>query len=246
MGTHCSISNVWGAPYLRSRSVKPPTPMLQVTTRPLSDAERRLLRRRSSVPKLGSVYWMRDERRAALVTVSICAAIVLIAVLVRFSIVGAVVAGAFALMRFNGYRQRNRLRRHMLAYRQRLAEELESGQAHTITCRPSRIIEREEFEDEGALWIFDGGEGRYLVICGQEYYETPRFPSSHFELVMGARHRLVIGIRSHGLRVPSTIVVKGDDIAWDSFPDSAISFFTAPRNAELSVILRGLGKATAA
>ena len=63
---------------------------------------------------------------------------------------------------------------------------------------------------------------------------------------MGARHRSVIGIRSHGLRVPSTIVVKGDDIAWDSFPDSAVSFFTATRNAELQVILRGLDKATAA
>ena len=61
------------------------------------------------------------------------------------------------------------------AYRQRLAEELESGQAHTITCRPSRIIEREEFEDEGALWIFDGGEGRSMAICGQEYYGDASF-----------------------------------------------------------------------
>ena len=102
------------------------------------------------------------------------------------------------------------MRRHMLAHRRRLAEELESGQAHAITCRPSRIIEREEFEDEGSLWIFDGGDGRYLAICGQEYYETPRFPSPHFEVVMGARHRLVVGIRSHGLRVPSTLAVKGE------------------------------------
>ena len=98
----------------------------------------------------------------------------------------------------------------MLAHRRRLAEELESGQAHAITCRPSRIIEREEFEDEGSLWIFDGGDGRYLAIRGQEYYETPRFPSPHFEVVMGARHRLVVGIRSHGLRVPSTLAVKGE------------------------------------
>jgi hypothetical protein len=189
---------------------------------------------------------MRDERRAALVTVSICAAIFLIAALVGFPVVGAVVAGTFALMRFSGYRERRRLRRHMLAHRQRLAEELESGQAHVITCRPSRIIEREEFEDRGALWIFDGGEGRYLVISGQEYYETPRFPSSHFEVVMGARHRLVVGIRSHGLRVPSTLVVKGDDITWDSFPDRDITVFSAPPSAELPVILRSLETSTAA
>lgn len=220
--------------------------MLQETTRPLSEAERRLLRRRSAVPKVGSVFWMRNERCAALITASICAVIVLLGVLVRFPVIGAIVAGLFALVRFSGYRERRRLRRHMLAYRKRLAEELELGQAHVITCRPSRIIEREEFEDEGALWIFDGGDGRYLAICGQEYYETPRFPSAHFEVVMGARHSSVVGIRSHGLRVPSTLVVKGDDIAWDSFPDRDITVFTAPPNAELPVILRSLENFTAA
>ena len=115
----------------------------------------------------------------------------------------------------------------MLAHRQKFAEDLESGQAHVITCRPTRIIEREEFEDEGALWIFDGGEGRYLVISGQEYYKTPRFPSSHFEVVMGARHGLVIGIRSHGLRIPSTLPVTGDDIPWDNLPNSDITVFSA-------------------
>lgn len=220
--------------------------MLQETTRPLSEAERRLLRMRSAVPKLGSVFWMRDERRAAVITASICAVIVLVGVLARFWVIGAIVAATFALIRFSGYRERRRLRRHMLAYRQRLAEELESGLAHAITCHPSRIIEREEFEDEGALWIFDGGDGRYLAICGQDYYETPRFPSSHFEVVMGARHRSVIGIRSRGLRAPSTLVVKGDDIAWDSFPDRDITVFSAPPNAELPVILRSLETSTAA
>src|SRR5262245_50204716 len=138
--------------------------MLQETIRPLNEAERRLLRRRSAVPKVGSVYWMRDERRAALITVCICAVIGLIGLLVSFPVVGAVVAGAFALMRFSGYQERQKLRRHMLTHRQRLAEELEAGQAHSIICRPSRIIEREEFEDEGSLWIFDGGDGRYLAI----------------------------------------------------------------------------------
>lgn len=188
---------------------------------------------------------MRDERRAALITASTCVAIILVGVLVRFPVVAAVVAGVFVLMRFSGYRERRKLRRHMLAYRQRLAEELESGQAHTIVCRPSRIIEREEFEDEGAFWVFDGGDGRYLAICGQDYYETPRFPSSLFEVVLGARHRLVVGIRSRGPRVPSTLVVKGDDITWDSFPGRDITVFTAPLNAELPVILRSLETATA-
>lgn len=195
------------------------------------------------MPKLGSVYWMRDERRAALVTGSICVVIVLTGVMLRCPIAAAVVAGVFAVMRFRGYWERRQLRHHMLAHRQTLAEELESGQARSIVCQPNRIIEREETEDEGALWIFDGGNGLYLAICGQEYYKTPRFPSAHFEVVMGARHGTVIGIRSHGLRVPSTLVVKGDDIPWDSFPDKDITLFSAPPSAELPVILRGLQNA---
>lgn len=219
--------------------------MLQESTRPLSKAERRLLLRRSTVPKLGSVYWMRDERRATWVTVSICAVVIVVGVIVRFPLVGAVAASAFALMRFSGYLERRRLRRHNLTHRQKLVEELESGQAYAITCRPQRIIEREEFEDEGAFWIFDGGDGRYLAICGQDYYETPRFPSSHFEVVLGARHRSIVGIRSHGLRMASTLVVKGDGIAWDSFPDGDITVFTAPKDAELPVLMRSLEKATA-
>jgi hypothetical protein len=198
------------------------------------------------MPKLGSVFWMRDERRAALITASVCAVIMLVGVLARYPVIGTMVGGTFALMRFRGYRERQRLRRHMLAHRQRLAEELESGQVHVITCQPSRIIEREEFEDEGAFWIFDGGDGRYLAICGQEYYETPRFPSAHFEVVMGVRHRLLIGIRSRCLRAPSTLLVKGDDIAWDSFPNRDITLFSAPPNAELPIILRCLETSTAA
>ena len=195
------------------------------------------------MPKPGGVYWMRNEKRTALITVFVCAAIVLIGVLARFPIVGAIVAGTFALIRFSGYRERRRLKGHMVAYRQQLSEELDSGIARAITCHPKRIIEREEFEDEGAFWIFDGGNGRYLAICGQEYYETPRFPSSQFEVIMGSRHGSVIGIRSRGLRVPSTLVVSGDDIAWETFPDRPITVFSAPANAELSVILRGLDAA---
>jgi hypothetical protein len=186
---------------------------------------------------------MRDESRAALITTSICIAVILIGALTRLVFVGAIIACVFAFMRFNGYRERRRLRRHMLAFRRKLSEELEAGQVYSVVCRPSRIIEREEFEDEGSLWVFDGGDGNYLAICGQEYYETPRFPSSHFEIVMGARHQSVVGIRSHGLRVPSTLVVNGDDIAWKAFPNKNITFFTAPPNAELPVILRSLEKA---
>lgn len=134
----------------------------------------------------------------------------------------------------------------MLSYRQNLAEELATGEAHAIKCSPTRIIEREEFEDEGAFWIFDGGDGSYLALCGQEYYESRRFPSSLFEIVLGARHKSFIGIRSKGPRIPSTLIVSGKDISWDTFPGKDITLFRAPANAELPEILRGLGAAYAA
>ena len=220
-------------------------PMLKETARPLSASERRLLQRRTTLPKTGSVAWMQDERRTAWVTVSICMTMIPLGALTCSAEVGAVLAGIFALLRFRSYRQRMQWRKHMLAHRQMLIEELESGQAYAITCQPSRIIEREEFEDEGALWIFDGGEGQYLAICGQEYRETARFPSAHFEVVMGSRHRLVIGIRSRGLRMPSTLVVGGDDIPWDRFPRKDITVFSAAPDAELPVILRSLAAARA-
>lgn len=219
--------------------------MIQETLRPLNDAERRLLKRRSALPQMGSVYWMSDERQAALVTAAVCAVVVLIGVVGRHPMAGAVVAVAFGLMRLSGYRERRRLRRSILANRQKILEELETGQVRVISCQPSRIIEREEFEDEGAFWIFDGGDGRYLAICGQDYHETPRFPSADFEVVLSARHRLALGIRSRAPRMPSTLVVKGKDIEWDSFPEHEITVFSAAPNAEVPAIMQALEKAPA-
>lgn len=220
--------------------------MLAEVNRPFSPAERRLLRRRAAVPKIGSVFWMRDERRTLAWTLGICVGLLAAGEMFQQLIVASIAAMIFACVRLGGYHERCRLLAHQLTFRQRLAEELESGTAHSITCRPKRIIEREEFEDEGALWIFDGGEGRYLALFGQDYYETPRFPSSHFEVVIGTRHRTVIGIRSFSTRLPSTIVVTDDDIAWGTFPEQDVSTFAASPDAELPAILHAFRTMSAA
>jgi hypothetical protein len=214
--------------------------MLAEVSRPFSAAERRLLRRRATIPKVGSVFWMRDERRTLAWTIGICVALLAVGAFLQQLIVAAVMGAIIALVRLGGYLERRRLRQHQLAFRQRLTEELESENAYTVTCRPTRIIEREEFEDEGTLWIFDGGEGRYLVLCGQDYYSTARFPSSQFEVVMGSLHRTVIGIRSHGPRIQSSKIVSGEQIGWDVFPERDVTLFDAPADAELSTILCAL------
>jgi hypothetical protein len=213
--------------------------MLQELTRPFTRAERRLLRRRALPPKVGTVFWMQDERRLLVRTLTIVAVMVLIGALFHQIFAASILAMLFGLVRFRDYRERRKLCRHHETFRQQMAEELESGNAYAVTCRPTRIFEREEFEDEGAFWIFDGGDGRYLILCGQGFYETPRFPSAHFEVVLGARHRMVIGIRSHGLRVPS-INVTGNEIPWDEFPDEEVTMLEAPANSELPAILQAL------
>jgi hypothetical protein len=133
----------------------------------------------------------------------------------------------------------------MQTFHQRLAEELEAGQARVIMCRPVRIFEREEFEDEGSFWIFDGGEGVYLAMCGQDYERTSRFPSSYFEVVLGVRHGTVITIKSHDSHMPSTIVVSGEQVTWRTFPERDVTVFSAGRGSDLLEILEKLGAASA-
>jgi hypothetical protein len=208
--------------------------MIQDTTRPLTKAERRVLTKRATVPPVGKVDWMRDERITLIVTVAICAAIVVIGTFMHAHWLALIIAGAIALIQLSGYQQRRYIRRHTLVHRQELAEELEAGQARVIACSPTRIIERPEYEDEGTFWFFDGGDGRYLALCGEE---SARFPSSQFEVVIGARHGWIIGIRSRGTRVASTLVVNPEDVAWESFPNKGYTVFSAPPNAELREIL---------
>jgi hypothetical protein len=211
--------------------------MLQETARPFTAGEQRLLRRRGVIPKLGTVYWMPNWRRRVLWTAIIVGSVIGIGHLVGYSVPAYVAAGVFAYISYSDYRERVKVQRAALSYREKLREELEGGLAHSILCRPKRIIEREEFEDEGALWIFDGGDGKYLAICGQDHYATPRFPSAEFEVVLGSRNRTLIGIRLRGMRMASTLVVTEKEIPWDAFPTDAITIFAAPANAELPVLV---------
>jgi hypothetical protein len=164
--------------------------MLEEVTRPFTRAEQRLIRRRVLPPKVGTVFWMQDERRLLVRTFTIVAVIMMIGALFHQTLAASILAVLFGFVRFRDYRERRKLCRHHETFRQKMAEDLESGNAYAIICRPKRIFEREEFEDEGAFWIFDGGDGRYMVLCGQSFYETPRFPSAHFEVGCPASIRL--------------------------------------------------------
>jgi hypothetical protein len=51
-----------------------------------------------------------------------------------------------------------------------------------VDVRASELVEIEEQEDEGACWLFQLKE-EILVLSGQEYYETARFPNDDFSLI---------------------------------------------------------------
>lgn len=59
---------------------------------------------------------------------------------------------------------------------------LEENKVKVIHCQSERMLEFEEFEDEGAEYLFQVETGRIFHLFGQEYYETGKFPNSDFEL----------------------------------------------------------------
>jgi len=56
-----------------------------------------------------------------------------------------------------------------------------SARVETISCK--RFIEVEEFEDEGACYLFEIDDKRLFLLFGQEYYSDAEFPSTDFSLV---------------------------------------------------------------
>ncbi|WP_319372024.1 hypothetical protein [uncultured Ilyobacter sp.] len=93
-------------------------------------------------------------------------------------------------------------------------EILERDTAKVIHCSSSKMIEFEEVEDEGAQYLFQVDENKIFNIAGQEYYETPLFPSSNFELVtiLGPREKeyLDFHIQCFGHKLSPLMVVPKD------------------------------------
>jgi hypothetical protein len=70
---------------------------------------------------------------------------------------------------------------------QTLAERYESAcrrnEAEVIHIRSTEYISFEEHEDEGACYAFALERGGVLLLHGQQYYPTSRFPSLDFSIV---------------------------------------------------------------
>jgi hypothetical protein len=60
---------------------------------------------------------------------------------------------------------------------------LAANYARVTRIASDRVVEFEEFEDEGACYAFDAGNGRAVILTGQEFYEDESFPNSDFSIV---------------------------------------------------------------
>lgn len=64
-----------------------------------------------------------------------------------------------------------------------LESALRKDAAIVYDIRSRRFAEFEEFEDEGACYVFELEDDRLVVLSGQEFYESARFPSLDFSLI---------------------------------------------------------------
>jgi hypothetical protein len=64
-----------------------------------------------------------------------------------------------------------------------LEDALTANRAREMRVRSTRVVEFEEFEDEGACYAFDHDGRSSIFITGQEFYEDDDFPNSDFSMI---------------------------------------------------------------
>jgi hypothetical protein len=156
---------------------------LQAHQRPLTRAESRLLRLRSS-----SLH--KRARRAA--SAGLWAGGVAIAVLWALTMLAsdapALVITGFWLVAGGAIvlwvqRDLGADRRTMDGIAEGLESALRRNLADVYDIRASGFLEFEEIEDEGACYVFQLDGNRLVFIQGQEFYDEAQFPSLDFSLV---------------------------------------------------------------
>ncbi|MGI9037736.1 MAG: hypothetical protein ACR2GQ_02635 [Gemmatimonadota bacterium] len=90
---------------------------------------------------------------------------------------------------------------------------LRRGEADAIDVDAVAYAEFEEYEDEGACWAFDLGDGRLLFVRGQEYYRDDDFPSLEFSIVAALDESGAVAlewVESHAPPSPPAVVVPAE------------------------------------
>jgi hypothetical protein len=157
--------------------------LFEAVRRPLSDAERRLVRAR--IRNL-----VTRGRRGRAMSIPITGAIVLVlwALTMLASDAPRLVITAFWLVVGAGIAlwSRRDMTRHeaqLMGGAKGLESALKRNEADVYNVRAQSFAEFDEVEDEGACYAFELPGNRVVFVVGQEFYESARFPSLDFSLV---------------------------------------------------------------
>ena len=156
---------------------------LKPSRRPLTEAERRLLRSKIQ----GSERRQRDvSKRIPVATFGTVLALWLATLLASdapwqiVTVFWLIVGAGLVLWLRRDQRKEDRDARH---WTQGLESALRRNEADVFDIRATAFVELEEFEDEGACYAFELADRRVAFVSGQEFYEAARFPSLDFTLV---------------------------------------------------------------
>jgi hypothetical protein len=135
-------------------------------------------------------------------------------------------------------------RRDSLQRRKRWQAILDDNRVDVLRCVAGEVVEWEEKEDEGKTYFFQIEEDKILVLTGQEYYPTRRFPNDDFELVISEGERPVFGYtRCLGNKLnPQFVLPASSKREWYQPQDREIF---EGRVSDLESILRRKGNQTA-
>jgi hypothetical protein len=159
------------------------------------------------------VLWLRGERS--------------VAGYVGVLVLGVGIAGyhLVSVARANARRRRN----HVSWTTQRAGEltrVLEDGRAVVTRVRAAAVVQIEPWEDEGTGYLFDLGDGRVLVMKGDDYFvdedeDEARWPNTDFEVVRAAADLRILDIHLHGAALRPVRVLQYDEYdaeRWGNLP----------------------------
>jgi hypothetical protein len=101
---------------------------------------------------------------------------------------------------------------------------LRDGKVLVFSAEADSVIEFEEFDDEGAGFLFSIKGGTSLLLKGQHVFPADGksdWPNTKFDIVRSSTHDLWIGIFCSGVLLPPSRVIPlaecVEDFVWDSF-----------------------------
>jgi hypothetical protein len=156
---------------------------LEPRTRPLTDAERRLLRCKVRRYRRRPGGLKRSVGVAAVGLTGVLWAVTMLASDLSWLVVTAVWLALGVLLYLWVLRDLQKELGPLPGMVAALESALERNEAESYDVQAVGYAAFEEVEDEGACYAFDLGDGRVVFLVGQQFYPSARFPSLDFSVV---------------------------------------------------------------